>query len=86
MRLLADELEIVVDLRGIDVIRRGVATRHDLSSVAYARQDRAFFDAVRAGEPRQVFCTYADALADPPPLPRHPRRNPATIDLRLSPS
>ena len=62
MRLIADELEIVVDLRGIDVIRNGVATRHELHSVAYARQDRAFFDAVRAGNPRQVFCTYADAL------------------------
>ena len=62
MRLISDELEIVVDLRGIDVIRNGSATRHDLSFVAYARQDRAFFDAVRAGNPRQVFWTYADAL------------------------
>lgn len=63
LRLIADELEVVVDLKGVDVIARGVPSRHDLNANAYARQNRAFFDAVRSGDQAKVFCTYADALS-----------------------
>lgn len=62
LRLICNALEIVITLAGVEIIAGGESVHHAAVGSSYARQDRAFYAAVRSGEKLGVYSSYADAL------------------------
>ena len=62
LRLICNAMEIVITLPGVDVIFGGQLVHYPAQGSSYARQNRAFFAAIRGGNADAVYSSYADAL------------------------
>lgn len=62
LRLICEGCEIVVTLGAVEFIKGKTVSRVPSGASSYTLQNRAFFAAVRQGDPNAVTCSYSDAL------------------------
>jgi predicted dehydrogenase len=62
LRILAEDVVVVLNFKGVEIIEKGRKTFTDHVGDPYVAEARAFVEAVQKKDPSLVKCDYADAL------------------------